>query len=455
MSRSPLASSHTHQTRQQFAHPDEYLSYELGQAVKELPPLYTRFLAGGISLLVVGTLTWAYFSKVDEVAVANGKIVPSEQLRPVRTLSGGTIRAVHVEPGETVEQGEVLIERDPSITQAEVDRLQNTAQLIRADIARLEAERSGQQTAGTDFQDQLLAARLQEFDRRQAAALAEAEQQQAAIAEAQIRLTRLQQNLVNAKENLSHVALIEERMQQLSEVGAIGELSYVSAQRETTTQRDTVESLENDIAGQQEAIQQAERGYQAALQSSERLAAERQSEILARLGQRQEELANLEGQLAQAEKQRELETVLAPMAGTVYNVKATVGPVQSGEELLSILPAGEELVLEVKVLNRDIGFIAPGMRTKVKVATFPFQEFGTIDGEVLEVSPDAVVDEELGLVFPTKIRLERNSLQVRGETVELVPGMAATGEIVTRKKSILAFLIEPVARRVSEAFSVR
>jgi HlyD family secretion protein len=129
--------------------------------------------------------------------------------------------------------------------------------------------------------------------------------------------------------------------------------------------------------------------------------------------------------------------------------------VQSGEELLSILPDGEQLSLEVKVLNRDIGFIREGMKAKVKMATFPFQEFGTIEGTVAQVSPNAITDKDLGLVFPTRIRLNQHSIKVRGQDVAFTPGMAATGEIVTRKKSVLTFLIEPVTRRFSEAFSVR
>jgi len=85
------------------------------------------------------------------------------------------------------------------------------------------------------------------------------------------------------------------------------------------------------------------------------------------------------------------------------DLQATRGPVQAGEELLSILPDGEELLLEVKVLNRDIGFIREGMKAKVKMATFPFQEFGTINGEVVKVSPNAIVDKELGLIFPREL----------------------------------------------------
>jgi len=131
-------------------------------------------------------------------------------------------------------------------------------------------------------------------------------------------------------------------------------------------------------------IRQAEQAYQAARNQAANLASERQSEILTQLNKRREEQTTVEGDAGKMQREQENQ---APVAGRIYSVKATRGPVQAGEELLSILPDGEELLLEVKVLNRDIGFIREGMKAKVKMATFPFQEFGTINGEVVKLAP--------------------------------------------------------------------
>lgn len=485
------------QTKEQFANPEDQLSYELGKAVQELPPLYTRLLAGSISLLVFGAIAWAHFSKVDEVAVAPGELIAEVQVRPVRSLGDGTIREVNVKEGDRVTKGEVLVERDRELTQAEVDSLAKSAQLVREDLKRLEAERTGETTAGTSLQNQLLASRLKDFEARRAAALAEANAQLAVINEARVGLTRLEENFTNAKTNLANTrtnlvnarTILEKSKSVLSNAqqrekslrvlladGATPRLDYIAAQdrlfqaqaevtrsedaitnakNKVTETQDKVTSIEKEIAAQQQKIQQAEQAYQSARSQAESLESQRQSEILTELNKRREELTTVEGELEQAKTQRDGETIEAPLAGTVYNVKATQGPVQPGEELLSILPQGEELLLEVKVLNRDIGFIREGMKAKVKMATFPFQEFGTIEGTVVGVSPNAITDEKLGLVFPTRIKLEEHSIKVRGQEVAFTPGMAATGEIVTRKKSILTFLIEPVTRRFSEAFSVR
>jgi len=451
------------QTKQRLATPDDSLSYELGKAVQELPPLYTRLLAASISLLAFGTIAWAHFSKVDEVAVAQGELIPSTQVRPVRSLGSGNIQQVYVKEGTIVRKGDPLVEVEPQRTKvidAEIARLEKSSALIDEDIARLEAERTGEVRAGTALQDEFLTARLRAFDEQQAAATAEANQQAAAISEAQARLARLQENLVNARENLKNAKEQEAGLRTLLSDSAVPRLEYIRAKDNVTNAEDKVVSLQKEIDAQQERIRQSEQAYQAASSKAAGLSSQRQSEILTELTKRKEELTAARGQLEQSRREREKSKVEAPFDGTVYSIKATKGPVQEGEELLSILPKGEDVVLEVKVLNRDIGFVRSGQRAKVKIATFPFQEFGIIDGEVIKVSPNAIVEKDangqsLGPVFPTRIRLSRNMVNVKGQPVELTPGMAATGEIVTRQKSILTFLIEPVTRRFNEAFSVR
>ncbi|NES99514.1 MAG: HlyD family efflux transporter periplasmic adaptor subunit [Sphaerospermopsis sp. SIO1G1] len=485
------------QTKENFAKPEEQLSYELGKAVQELPPLYTRLLAGTISLIVFGSISWAHFSKIDEVATAPGELIASTQVRPVTSLGNGFILAVKVKEGDRVNKDQVLIERDPNLRQTDVNRLAKASKLIEEDLQRLQAERKGKKTTGTTLQNELLNSRLLDYQAQQAAAEAEAKRQLVIIKQAKIRLTRLQKNLETAEisityfqTNLTNAENIrnkladslkiaqqrEENLRTLLTPGAVPRIDYLevqerlnrantdiiraknevtNAQNRVTEAKDKVASLEKDIADQTQEISQLKQNYQAVRNQIIRLESERKSEILTQINRRKEELTNVAGQLEQAKKQKEGETIKAPVAGTIYKIKATKGPVQSGEELLSILPTGEEMLLEVKVLNRDIGFIRQGMQAKVKLATFPFQEFGVVDGEVVNISPNAVVDEKLGLVFPTRIKLSQHSMNVKGKQVEFTPGMVANAEIVTRKKSVLTFIVEPITRRFSDAFSVR
>lgn len=485
------------QTKTTFSHPEEQLSYELGQAVQELPPIYTRLLAGTLSFIVFGTIGWAHFSQIDEVATASGELIPVTQVRPVTALSSGFIIAVKVKEGDRVTKDQILIQRDSKFPQNDVNRLAKNSQLIEDDLQRLQAERTGQKTAGTKLQNELLNSRLLDYQSQQIAAKAESERQKSIINQSQIKLSRLQAslvssktNVINAKTNLQNsqkflsflnknLEVAQEReknLQTLLQPGALPRIDYMEAQERLTRANtdiirakdeitknqntlmeaeDRVLSVEKEIAVQIQQIQQAKEAYQAAINQEIRLSSARKSEILTQINKRKEELTNVAGQLAQAKQQKDAETIKAPVTGTIYKVKATKGPVQSGEELLSILPEGEEIVLEVKVLNRDIGFIQPGMTAKVKLATFPFQEFGVINGQVSQISPNAVIDKELGLVFPTRIKLSKHFVNVRGQDVEFTPGMVANAEIVTRKKSILTFMVEPITKRFSEAFSVR
>jgi len=492
-----FSASHFRQTQEQFNYPADHLSYELGKAVQELPPLYSRLLAGGISLIVFSAIAWAGFSKVDEVAVASGKLVPVAQVRPVRSLKGGIIQAVKVKEGDRVQKGQVLVEGDATLPQTEIQRLENVARLIRKDIPRLEQAQTQRAAAGTNLYNQRLASSSKEFIQLQAGAIAEANRQRAALDAAKVGLTRLQENLANAKENLANAKenlananTREKMLRALVANGAVPRLDYIDVQDRIVTTRDQivsardkgtslldkVVSLEKDIAVQNQEIRQAEQAYQAAQAAVARSRPQHQGEVLAlqsehqneivaqtndqreiltQINQKRQELATIEGQLKQAKEQQNMEMIKAPASGTIYNVAATSGPVQPGEELLSILPDGKDFVLEVQLPNKDIGFIAKGMRSKVKLSTFPFQEYGIIDATVSQISPSAINNKDLGLVFPTKIRLNKSSVMVNGKQVQLSAGMAGTAEIVTRQKSILTFLIEPVARQVGKAFSVR
>ncbi len=486
LSSSPAQSQ---QTKQRLAQPEESLSYELGKAVQELPPFYTRFLAGTITVLVFGTVGWAHFSEVDEVATANGKLIPSTEVRPLRSLGVGSVTNAKVKVGDTVRKDDVLIEIDPGVALTNVESLEKEVKRIQEDIARLEAESQGKIVSATSEQGQLSVSRQLEFQQKQAAAVADANQKAAAISEAQSRLGRFQENMQNAiatKNNAfasrvdaqKNLAISKERLESLASLqssGAVPRLEVLSARQQVAQASQQLISAENQINdaegqittltkemdAQRDRITQAQQSFEGAKNTAQVLAPQRQGEILTQLKQRREELTKKTGEIAVAQKQqKDKETVRAPFDGTVYNVKVTQGPVQQGEELLSLLPNNQELVLEVKIPNRDIGFIRPGMRAKVKMATFPYQEFGIVEGEVVSLSPDAVVEKDengrdMGPVFPAKIRLGKSSIPVRGKDVALTPGMVATADVVTRKKSILSFVLEPITRKFSEAFSVR
>lgn len=431
------------QVKHQFANSQDYLNYELANAIRHLPPLYTRVLVAGICLAVTGAIAWATFSKVDEVAVASGQVIPSTQVQPMRPLTSGLIRDIKITEGKHVQKGEVLVQLDPTSSQAEVERLEKLVRLERDTLLRLEAERTKHTQVGPVLQNQLLASRLKEFRDRQTAAIAETQRQQSVLRSAQVQMRRLQSDLQYASQKA-------QAFNTLLAQGAVPRFDYLDA-------RNKVDTLQTEIAVQAQEIRQAKQAYQAAQKNADRLGAERQSEILTQLNQQQQELTDLEGKLTQAQEQRSQNTIRAAVTGTAYNIKVTKtgATVQPSEELLSIMPEGENLILEAKVQNQDIGFVRVGMRVKVKLVTFPYQEFGMVEGTLSKISPNALNEQNQGLVFPVQIQLKQKSFRVKGRRVPLAPGMAATAEIITRQKTVLSFLLDPITASWEQAFSVR
>ena len=441
--KTPSISVQRQQTKVQFANAQDYLNYELGNAQRRLPPVYVRLLGVAICALVGGTIAWATFSKVDEVATAPGQVIPASQVQPMRSLASGLLREVNVTEGKHVQQGEVLVQLDPTISESEVDRLEKLSHQSRDTLARLQAERTGNTQAGSLLQNQLLAARLREFRDRQAAAEAETSRQLSLIKTAQVQKTRLESDL-------AHASAKTQAYRSLQQEGAVPRFDYLDSQNK-------VDSLQKEIAAQEQAIEQARQAHRAALKNTTRLESERQSEILTQIDKQQQELTDLDGKLTQAQAQHKHSTIRAGVTGTVYNIKVskTGSTVQPGDEVLSIVPDGETLILEAKVQNQDIGFVRSGMRVKVKLATFPYQEFGMVEGTVSKVSPNAVNEQNGGLVFPVQVQLTSRSVRTSDREVLLSPGMAASAEIVTRQKTVMSFLLDPITASWDQAFSVR
>ncbi len=407
----------------------EYLAYELGIAIEAPPPWVARALVGALSLLVFGTITWSAVSKVDVVATASGEIIPSSRVTPIQALGGGLLQEIKVKEGDYVRKGDPLVKLNPTLSETEFQRLRALAKLKRENLNRLEAERNGKSQTGSFLQDELLSARAKEIH-------AKINRQLSVVKAAQAALRRVQ----------IHLSLADTKRQSLGMLfqhGAIPRIDYLEAQTEFASLQEEYVAKEQEITQAKEELKQLE--------------AAQRSEILTQLTQEQQDLANLEGQLAQAKEQRDRDTIPASVSGTVYNIKVakTGATLQPGEELLSIAPEGEELIVEAKVLNRDIGFVKPGMPVKVKLETFPYQEFGILSGTVEKVSANSVNNQQEGLVFPARVRLKQHSVRVRGQEVPLTPGMAVTAEIVTRQRTVLSFVLEPITASLDKAFSVR
>jgi multidrug efflux pump subunit AcrA (membrane-fusion protein) len=168
--------------------------------------------------------------------------------------------------------------------------------------------------------------------------------------------------------------------------------------------------------------------------------------------EQQNRIARLESERASIETTLKQTTINAPTSGlvTTLNVRSPGTVVQAGQNLATIAPSGTPLVVEALVPNKDIAFIEQGLPVKLRFDAFPYQDYGTVQGRITYVSPDAQADGEAGSFYKVHIAPEQTAINARGRSIPLRPGLAVTADIITERKSILSFLLEPFRKLKGE-----
>lgn len=161
--------------------------------------------------------------------------------------------------------------------------------------------------------------------------------------------------------------------------------------------------------------------------------------------------------MVKAKQRSGFQALRAPVDGTVgqLSLHTEGGVVEAAKPIMTIVPTGDKLVAEVKLLNRDAGFVQPGQKVALKLDAFPFSRYGTLPGHVVSVSPDAVDDEKLGTVYIVRIALARTTVDRGDRVTALVPGMTATADIVTGNRSYLSYLTSPIEEARGSALKER
>ena len=187
------------------------------------------------------------------------------------------------------------------------------------------------------------------------------------------------------------------------------------------------------------------------------LAAETRRIALDSLNEAEQKATGFSNELVKSDSRGKLMTLTAPVDGTVQQlaVHTVGGVVTPAQPLMVIVPKDNPIEVEAFVENKDIGFVNPGQAAVVKIETFPFTKYGTIDARVIQVSNDAVSDEKRGLIFPARVNLERATIQVENKTVNLSPGMAVTVEVKTSQRRVIEYFLSPLLQYKDESLRER
>lgn len=405
-----------------------------------------------MALLVVGGL-WTLLGHVDEVAVAPGKIIPRGQVKVIQSEYKGSIKSIKVKDGQRVKTGDVLIELDQTVSAADLSQMRKQVNFYRLQLERLEAEQLGlpfqpQVTADMDPVD--VATQKKLFDSRTTEIRHRLSQSEAKIAEQRAQLMTAETNLRKYTELLAIAVERESRMQELLKENAVSLFAVLEYQSKRI-------ELEQSAAAQQSEIQRVSSALQQSLQEWAGIKSERDKEIATKVVDDRKQLRVYEDELKKAEQKNRQSTLVAPVDGRVaqLSVHTVGGVVTEAQALLVVVPDGTTMEVEAWAANKDIGFLRVGQTAEVKVETFNFQRYGTIDATVTEISADATEDKTKGLVYRMMLRLERQDVDVSGQNAALSPGMNATAEIKIRQKRIIEFFLDPFRKYKSEALRER
>jgi hemolysin D len=436
--------------------------------VLESPPSpFGRAILWLVIAAAAFALIWASFAQLDIVAVSEGRVVPRARLQAVEAPEPGIIRAIAVREGDRVTAGQVLLELDPTV--ADADAASTRTEFATALLTRARAQ------ALLRFADGR-SPRFQAPEGSDAAAAASEEAAVAArIAALQERLASLDQRILGAEaagraarqQQLSieeTLPLAEEQLrsrQELMERGLAPRLQVLREEERVVGLRREAQAREAEAeqANAEAAMLRRERAQ--ALQEFRAQAAAEQAEAEAIVATRAEAVRRAEFRFG-------YQQLVSPVDGIVNEIAVTTEGevVEAGAPLITIVPrpqicetdptaeqcAGSELIVEALVLNRDVGFVRPGQRVTVKLEAYPFTRHGALEGVVEHVSPDAISDEQRGLVFPARVVITRSNLRDVAEGHEPIgPGMAAQVEVITGRRSVMAYLLSPIARATSEA----
>lgn len=421
------------------------------QAVIEQEPLRARKLLYGICIVVVVLLAWSAFAPVDTVTRGQGKVIPSRQVQVVGSQDGGIITEILVREGDRVAKGQQLLKLDQTRSAANLGESRAELAGLSVKATRLQAMVDGAIFSPSDemtaeapevVRQELLLYRssLAELEVQEDIANQQLTQRQEELAELKARESQLATELELADEEL-----IKTRPMIAS--GAVSEVEILRLQREVNKAEGELKQTRAQIERVRSAITEAadkRKGVRLEFINETR---EQLTETVTRINALREAAEGLSDRVRQT-------NVVSPVAGTIkqlyYNTVG--GVVLPGRDIVELVPSDDTLLVEVRIRPQDIAFLAPGQEANVKVTAYDFVVYGGLKGRVEQISADTVVDEEGNAFYEVTVRTEQADF---GADKPIIPGMTVEVDVLTGKKTVLAYLMKPVLRAHQRALSER
>ena len=416
-----------------------------------------HILLWAIAALIIFFFLWAAFADIDEIAKGTGKVIPSSKVQMIQHLEGGVVKKISVKEGESVKQGQILMEIDN--TQFGSDYREGTIKsaALEAKIARLQAEANGSELiipehVKTQFpslsenEERLYESNVKELD-------AKLETYRQQVNQKQQEYEAAQEKTKNTARSLALVEQEYKMTDSLYKDGAASKVEVLRLERQ-------LNDLKGDLTAATLQIQQTKNALAEAVNKSNEAettersnAAEDLAKARAEFGQQREQNLSLEERAART-------TIKSPVNGTVkvINVNTIGGSVKPGMDVMEIVPSDDNLLVEARIRPTDVAFIHPGDKAMVKFTAYDFVVYGGLEAHVENISADTIIDQDdpkRQSYYLVKVRTEKNHLTHNGKDLPIIPGMTAEVDILTGKKTVLDYILKPLLKRKQNAWTER
>ncbi|BBQ85893.1 HlyD family type I secretion periplasmic adaptor subunit [Klebsiella sp. WP3-W18-ESBL-02] len=428
---------------------------EVNKALLDDSPRVVRITLWAILGFFIVMITWASLADIDEVTRGDGKAIPSSRLQKIQNLEGGIVAEVFVHEGEVVQAGAPLLRLDDTrfrsnAGESEADRL-----ALEARIQRLTAQLDNKET---------LTLSPDILEKSPDIANGEMELFASVNKRIQSELSGLNEQLVQKKQELldyqakgsqyrRSLGLLQQEISMSEPLVAKGAISKVEVLR--------LRRSEVETRGQLESVTLAVPRAEAAIKEIESKIGETRgryrSEALSQLNEARTDLSKIEASGKAIEDRVNRTLVTSPVRGIVQQLMVNTigGVIQPGNDLVEIVPLDDTLLVEAKIRPQDIAFLRPGQEAIVKFTAYDYTIYGGLKARLEQISPDTVTDKDGKSFYAIRLRTDKNHLGSDEKPLIIIPGMVASVDIITGKKTILAYLLKPILRARAEAFRER
>ncbi|MBC7917023.1 MAG: HlyD family type I secretion periplasmic adaptor subunit [Rhodoferax sp.] len=421
-------------------------------AIAEQTPRGARILIWLSLAAALVMLLWAALAQLDEVTRGEGKVIPSRQIQILQSLDGGIVSEILVREGQTVKVGELLLKVDPTRMVSSLRENQSQYLSLLAKAARLRALAEGSRFVPPpevmEQSPEIVEAERALYESKRAeldATVGVARQQSAQRSQ---ELVSVRAKREQAAQSFTLTARELEMTRPLAKSGAVSDVELLRLERDVARYRGERDSASSDIPRLESAILEANRKIQEVELTFRNLARSELSETNAKLSSLSESSAGLEDRVKQTE-------IRSPVNGTVKQLKVNTvgGVVQPGKDVIELVPSDDALLLEARVLPRDIAFLRPGQKALVKFTAYDFAVYGGLEATLEQIGADSVVDEKGNAYFLVRVRTLSST--IGAQQLPIIPGMVAEVDILTGKKSVLSYLMKPILRAKAKALTER